>query len=169
MTSPSSPDGLRVCLFRLSGKTFGLRLQSVAEIVPMAALSRPPSTPSILEGFLNLGGSAIPVLRIAGLLGLPEERLELHTPILVLRHDALPLALLVNRVTGIVSVPEGSLVPIAHTDSFNGCVEGDLTVAGDLVHLLSVDRLLLKKEEQALAELQAVETRRLRHIEPVSS
>jgi purine-binding chemotaxis protein CheW len=159
----------RACLFSVAGETFGLRLESVSEIVPMAALSRPPSIPSVLEGFLNLGGAAVPVLRIAGLLGLPEERPALHTPLVVIRSGTLLLALLVNRVIGIVSVPMDGLVPISDTDSFNGCVDGRLLVADEAVHLLSVDRLLLEKEHRTLAEFQATETRRLRQIEQVPS
>jgi len=30
----------RVCLFKVAGERFGLRLETVSEIVPMAALSR---------------------------------------------------------------------------------------------------------------------------------
>jgi purine-binding chemotaxis protein CheW len=157
------------CLFGVAGQTFGLRLESVSEIVPMAALSRPPSMPSVLEGFLNLGGAAIPVLRIAGLLGLPEERPALHTPLMVIRSGTLTLALLVNRVIGIVSIPVDGLVPIPETDSFNGCVDGRLLVTGDVAHLLSLDRLLLEKEQRTLAEFQATETRRLHQLEQVSS
>ena len=74
MTTPAGHAGLRVCVFELAGQSFGLPLESVREIVPMAALSRPPSMPSILEGFLNLRGTALPVLRIAALLGLPQDR-----------------------------------------------------------------------------------------------
>src|ERR1700741_5330936 len=110
-------NGFRVCLFEVGGHSFGLRLDSVSEVVPMAALSRPPSTPAILEGFLNLRGTALPVLRVATLLGLPQDSLDLHTPIVILR-AALPLALLVNRVTGIAALPADGLLPISEADSF---------------------------------------------------
>ena len=165
MTAPSNEAGFRACLFQLAGQSFSLRLDSVGEIVPMAALSRPPSMPSILEGFLNLRGTAHPVLRIAGLLGLPQARLELHTPLVIVRGRPAPLALLVERVTGIVSVPVGGLVPISETDSFNGCVDGRLTAEGHVAHLLSLDRLLLEKEQQILTEFQANEASRLRQID----
>jgi purine-binding chemotaxis protein CheW len=169
MATVSPQDGFRVCVFRLGEHRFGLRLESVAEIVPMAALSRPPSMPSILEGFLNLGGTAIPVLRVAGLLGLPPVALELHTPLVVLRDDAVLLALLVDEVTGIASTVADGLVALADSASFNGCVDGQLTAGDDLVLLLSVTRLLLEKERQTLAAFQAVEMERLRQVDQVSS
>ena len=158
-------DGFRVCLFEVGGHSFGLRLDSVREVVPMAALSRPPSTPGTLEGFLNLRGTAVPVLRVASLLGLPQDPLDLHTPLVIVRRGALPLALLVNRVTDIVSLSSDSLVSISEEDSFNGCVEGRLPMAGTDVHLLSLDRLLLEKEQHALAHFQETENRRLQQLE----
>jgi purine-binding chemotaxis protein CheW len=166
MSTPSQSDGFRVCLFELAGQRFGLRLESVSEIVPMAALSRPPCMPSILEGFLNLRGTALPVLRIAALLGLPQDPLDLHTPLVIIRSGALPLALLVDRVTGIVSFPFDDVVPIATSDSFNGCVDGRLTATGgSAIPLLSLKRLLLEKEQQILAQFHATETTRLRQID----
>ena len=61
--------------------------------------------PAILEGFLNLGGAVIPVLRIAELLGLLPQPPELHTPIVIIR-GATPLGLLVTCVTGIISAAQ---------------------------------------------------------------
>ena len=169
MTTSFNEDGFRICLFELAGQSFGLRLESVSEIVPMVALSRPPSMPAILEGFLNLRGTALPVLKIATLLGLPQDPLELHTPLVIVRSASLRLALLVNRVTRIVSVPVRDLLPIAESDSFNCCVEGRLTTAGSAIHLLSLDRLLLEKEQRILAEFQATETKRLHQLDQVLS
>ena len=152
-----------MCLFELAGQPFGLRLGSVTEILPMATLSRPPFMPSLLEGFLNLRGTSLPVVRTAAVLGLPQNRLELHTPLVVLRGQRLPLALLVDRVLGVSSA--AGLMPIAESDSFNGCVEGRLTADDHDVNLLSLDRLLLEKEQRVLAEFQAAETIRLRQLD----
>jgi purine-binding chemotaxis protein CheW len=163
MTSPSQQSGFRVCLFELAGQHFGLRLSSVSEVVPMAALSRPPSMPSLLEGFLNLRGTSLAVLRTAAVLGLPQISLELHTPLVIVRGQRLPLALLVNRVLGVASV--AGLMPVAESDSFNGCVEGRLTADGHDINLLSLDRLLLAKEQQVLEQFQATETHRLGQLE----
>ena len=161
--TPIPTPELRVCVFELAGQRFGLRLESVSEVVPMAALSRPPAMPVLLEGFLNLRGTVVPVLRIARVLGLAPDPLGLHTPLIIVRSAALPLALLVNRVTGIISLRSDEVLPIAESDSFNGCVQGRLTTGGDgAVHLLSLPRLLLTKEQQMLAHFRDVELLRLR-------
>ena len=125
--------------------------------------------PSVLEGFLNLGGTAIPVVRLASVLGLPPQPLALYTPLVIIRGDTQPLALLVHSVTHIGSVPAGAVAPIAETDSFNGCIDGHWSQADVVVHLLSVSRLLLAKEQQVLAEFRATETERLGQPESVPS
>ncbi len=69
----------------------------------MPALARPPGLPAILEGILNLGGVAIPVVKLDRLFGLPERVAGLYTPIIVLRSQN-PLALLVDKVSEILTV-----------------------------------------------------------------
>jgi purine-binding chemotaxis protein CheW len=163
----SRQDEFRVCLFELAGERFGVPLESVREVVPMAALAHPPSMPAILEGFLNLRGTALPVLRVARVLGLPQDPLDLRTPLLVMRGD--PLALLVNRVEGIAGFRDTSLLALRASESFNGCVEGRLTTAGATVHLLSPSRLLLEKERQVLSAFREAEAARLDEIDREAS
>lgn len=161
---PSRLHTIRVCLFDAGGRRFALRLDTIKEIVPMAALSRPPAMPSMLEGFLNLRGTAVAVVRLAPLLGLPADPLQLHTPLIVLRDS---WALLVNAVTGIAEASAGGLLPLGAADSFNGCVQGRLalTAPGGAVHLLSLERLLLEKERRIVSEFQAVEDARLGRLD----
>ena len=164
-TAPAGPDS-RFCVLEVAGLRFGLRLDSVAEIVPMAALSRPASMPSILEGMLNLRGTSVPVVRLASLLALPPDPLELHTPLVILRRETQPLAFLVRRAVGIAAVPAGGLLPIAGSDTFNACIAGRFTSEdGVVVHVLSLDRLILAKEEKTIAEYRTIETERLRQAE----
>jgi purine-binding chemotaxis protein CheW len=151
---------LNVCIFRLADHSFALRLESITEIVLMAALSRPPLLPSILEGFLNIAGTPIPVLRVAALLGLRQDPLELYTPLVIAR-GKLPLALLVRSVAGIRSVPNQKLAPLSDTSSFNDCVDGQLMVEDEVVQLLSLDRLLLEKERLTITGFREIEATRL--------
>ena len=56
---PGSVSGIAV--FRLVGQGFGLPVEDVREVVPVAWLDRPPHLSSMVEGILNLGGQAVPV------------------------------------------------------------------------------------------------------------
>ena len=51
------------------------------------------------------------------------------------------------------TIDASRLSPVQQADSLNGCVEAEVTWQDRLVHLLSLERILLAEERQALAEL----------------
>jgi purine-binding chemotaxis protein CheW len=173
-------------VFHLAGQLAALPLENVQSIVPMAELSRPPGLPSPLEGILNLAGRAVPVWRMDRLLQLPEQRTGLYSMLILLKGisdvptallgnsrktgavSSAPFALLVDRVTEILSVPEIALLPLGKEDSFNGCAEATVLARGQVIHLLSPERILMKKEREALSEFQAMAQRRIRDWEPAN-
>ena len=89
-----------------------VRLETVVEIVPMATLICPPNRPALIEGFLNLAGSAIPVVRLDRLFGFAERAVELHTPLLIIRSKAGPLALWIDRVFDVRTAAESATLAV---------------------------------------------------------
>lgn len=165
-TTASGRGQRTLLVFSLAGQTYALPLLRMQEIVPMAALSRPPGLPDMLAGFLNLGGTAVPVVRLDRLFKLPDLTPGLYTPLLILRSAEGPLALMAERVSKIVSVPEDQIVPVRDSYSFNECADGIWNGGPEgMIILLSPERLLLEKERQSLAELEAREQERLRQWE----
>jgi purine-binding chemotaxis protein CheW len=139
-----------------------LPVENVEIIAPMARLVRPPGLPAPLEGILNLAGRAVPVLRLARLLQLPERSPGLYSMLIVLRSTTDGrIALLVDRVSAILSIPATMLLPVGKEDSFNACAEGTVPVQGQVIYVLSPARILLQKERESIAEFQAMEQRRL--------
>src|SRR5438128_1451705 len=94
----------RLLLFHIGAQAYALPLQEVAEIVPMAELFCPPNLPTMLAGFLNLGGTAVPVLRLDRLFDQPDVTLGCYTPLVLLRNPDHRLALLVEKVSRIIAV-----------------------------------------------------------------
>src|ERR1700686_41860 len=90
-------------VFHASGLDCAFPLQTVKEIVPMAMLSTPPGLAPCLAGFLNLRGTAIPILCLDRFFDLPEQRPGLHTPLIILRTGDSPAGVLVASVRRIVS------------------------------------------------------------------
>jgi purine-binding chemotaxis protein CheW len=156
-----------VLVFHVGNQAYGLPLHQLRELTPLAELSRPPGLPRLLAGFLNLGGTAVPVLRLDRLFGLPDVSLGLYTPLLVLRSENPPLALLAERVSRIVNLPAEAVLPVPAGESFNDCADGVATLDDHVLVLLSAERLLLEKEQQCLAELQDAEQARLRELEGI--
>jgi purine-binding chemotaxis protein CheW len=133
----------------------------------MALLSRPPGLASFLEGFLNLRGAAVPVLRLDRLFPFPAKPPGLYTPLVVLRGADHPLALLVEHVQQVVSVPEEAFLPVREKSCFNDCTEAQVTLGEDgaVVHVLSVERLLLEQERRYVAEMHAITQQCLGEVE----
>jgi purine-binding chemotaxis protein CheW len=152
-------------LFSLGEQLYGLPLRTVQEIVPMALLAQPPGLPPLLAGFLNLAGTLVPVLRLDRLFEVPPLTPGKYTPLLIVRRPDHPLALMVEKVQRILAVPEEAIVPVREHQSFNDCVVGLATVDERVLLVLSVERILLDKEQQCLADWQDREQARLRAIE----
>lgn len=159
-----SPRTSDVLVFELNGSPFAIPLDAVREILPLPLLSIPPSLPSILAGFLNLGGQAIPVLNLKRLFDMPDSGSGPYSHVVVLKQTNVSLGLLVDRSAGTAAVPPESLVPVADGHSLNDCVEADARIGNQTAHVLSVERLLLKQEQARVAELQAMEQERLERL-----
>ncbi|WP_309296453.1 chemotaxis protein CheW [Methylobacterium frigidaeris] len=137
----------------IAGTECALPRRAVREILPLPRLWRPPGAPGALAGFLNLAGSAVPVLDLAVLFGLgrpvsAQAALYRH---LVLLHGEEPLALLVDRVADFVRVDQAHIRPVADEATLNGCVSAAIRLGERLVHGLAIDRILLAEERDRLA------------------
>jgi len=104
-------------VFRLAGQLAALPLENLERITAMAELASPPGLPHLLEGILNLAGSAAPVLRLDRLLDLPEQPPGLYSMLIVLKGAAYDrVAILVDRVIEIV--PSRERVPAGEQGRF---------------------------------------------------
>ncbi|SFV04784.1 purine-binding chemotaxis protein CheW [Methylobacterium sp. 174MFSha1.1] len=150
--------GTAYLLVDVAGTGCALPQRAVREILPLPRLWRPPGAPGALAGFLNLAGSAVPVLDLAVLFGLgrhvttqqvtAQAALYRH---LVLLHGEAPLALLVDRVADVVRVEAGQVRPVDDAATLNGCVAAEIRLGDTLVHGLAIDRILLAEERDRLA------------------
>jgi purine-binding chemotaxis protein CheW len=154
-----------IVLFDVSGERFCIEVEFVREVVHMATLARPPVLPTIVDGFLNIAGTPIVVLRLDKILGLPKQTLAPYTSLIILRTTESMISLLVDQVVGIESVSPSAFLVLQANSTFNGCVEVDVQSSAGAAHLLSVDRLLLEKEQRAIVEFREIEARRLRELE----
>jgi purine-binding chemotaxis protein CheW len=156
-------------VFHLAGQFAAFPLEDVVRIVPMAELARPPGLPSMLEGFINLAGVAVPVLRLDRLLRLPAHATGLYSMLIVLKGaSAGRVAILVDRVSEILMVPESSILPVAGEHSFNGCAKAAVPRREDMIPLLSPAQILMRQEREFLSEFQAIAQQRLQDWESQS-
>ncbi len=164
VSPPSAFSPGEILVIRAGDRRLALPLACVREIVPMCALAHPPSAPSLLLGLLNLGGKLVPVLKLALLLGLPETRAGLHTPLVVVETDGTVFALLVQSVEEVRQPQAEEWTPVDRTHAFNACVTASVSTANGAVEVLNPTRLLLEQERNALTEFTATRRGRLQNL-----
>lgn len=140
---------------------------AVREVVPLPALSRPPSLPAIVEGVMDLNGEAILVVSLGSLMGAtPDPEIDpLYHHIVVMRTGAAGMGLLVDRVENVRAVDEAETLSGAPETSVNACVVGEVDLDGRKVHLLDADRIFMSAEQVRLAEIRKAEQARLDALE----
>jgi purine-binding chemotaxis protein CheW len=152
-------------IFVVAEHSCALPAEQVEEIVPLAALVRPPNLPSILDGFLNLRGTALPVLQLRRLLGFSVSEPEVYSPLIIAKAEGGRVALWVDRVEDVVAVKAENLQPFEESTSFNGCAQAQFSWNNCNVTVLSANRLLLNSEKERLAEFKARMQERLDQID----
>ena len=157
---PASDNAL---VFTVAGARLGLRVRHVVEVVPIAALTRAPEMPQVVEGFLSLAGSLIPVVRLHQLLRLdlgvagewrPKENLSSRIVIAKVSHGL--LGWFAGEGAGLVPFKDSGLVRLPPGHVLNNCAEYVIarTPPEPSIVLLEPDRVLLEKERTCIEEIR---------------
>lgn len=161
-------DNFSVLTFRVAQFHCGIRTDRVREIVPIALTIKAPGQPVILEGFLNLRGAMLPVVRLAALFDLPFTPAA-YSPIIIVDARDVAIGLLVDAVEEVRSIEAGDLRPVTAQHTLNDCAEAEFSADDHNVILLDGDRLLLAEESRRIGELHAQVQRRLSRLEAAHS
>jgi purine-binding chemotaxis protein CheW len=152
-------------LFRCNGFDCAFPLEAVQEIAPMAWLASPPGLPSGLSGFLDLRGTAVPILRLDRLFDLPEQKPGLHTPLVLLRGVLGPIGILVETVRGVSVVSASQILDLPAGDTLQDFAMATIVLEEGLIHLLSPAMLVSAKEANLLSSHSSMQETRMRLLE----
>lgn len=162
------PQPTAYLLLDVAGTACALPSETVREILPLPHLHEPPAAGGPLAGFLNLGGSPVPVIDLARLFGLREAAEPDAYRHLVLAADR-SVAFLVDRVDDLVCVAPAAIRPVAAERTLNGCVEAEIVLGDRLVHALALARILSAEERERLDALTRHAADRLAALRPASA
>ncbi len=162
-------DARQACfiIFELGDATYAVAIDAVAEVLPLPALASEPGASSILAGFLNLRGEAIPVLRLSRILEMPDPAIDLSTSVILLRQSGQRVGLLVSRVRQIVSVAPAAIMALP--SSANAMMATAARIDDKIVPVVAPEGLLLEQERRRIAELHAVRQRRLHELQEAAA
>jgi purine-binding chemotaxis protein CheW len=162
LMGPMNSSTARYVLVRCAGEAAALPAAAVAEILPVARLSRPAGAPKVLAGFMNLGGAALPVVNLAAVFGAVEaDPQDIYRHVVRLRPDVGGgLGLLVERVLDAAAVAQ-EVAALEPDQSVGGVLAANLRFGDDLVPLIDLAAVLLAEEALRLEELSAAAQARL--------
>lgn len=126
---------------RVRGERYALPVQDVREVETRGELTPVPGAPAVVAGIRNLRGAVLPVVELAGALGLGAA----EGPVLVVAEaDGLVAALAVGEVIGVEPLP----APLEAVDEPG--LRGRALVDGELVGVLDAGALLRAIAESAV-------------------
>jgi len=102
---------IQLACFSLGDKLFAVDIMRIREILVPQELSPLPCSSDILEGVINLRGSVIPVMNMRKRLGMPAADNAPAGKLLIVTLIGQLLALVVDDVMEVVSVPVDDMKP----------------------------------------------------------
>ena len=130
---------MTVFVFDIGGCWYGLPVEAVAEVLPMAWVTPVPESPPDVAGVLDVRGQVVTIVDPTLRLGLPR-RPSRATDFLVLvslDHEALAL-----RVDGVLGLVSGEITPAPLPAEGPDFLVGHLRTKEGLASVLALDRFL---------------------------
>lgn len=134
----------KVVCFSVGDQRYGIDIDLVREIRAWTAPTALPQTPDFVRGVINLRGMVVPILDLRARFGQrPTEPTKAHV-VIVVQIGARLAGILVDTVSDIVRVADAEVREVPEIGGVNAreCLDGLITVDGQLVALISTERIV---------------------------
>ena len=101
-----------VLLLQLAGELYGVPSASVREVVRYRAYTPVPGSPPSLPGILSQRGIILPIVELRPLLGLVMAPVTRAARLVIVNHQEIDMALLVEAVLDLAALPADTLQPL---------------------------------------------------------
>jgi len=132
----------RAVTFRLDGQLYGLPLDTVVEIQHLVEPMPLPDADPSLMGLIDLRGLVVPAINLRVLVGLEAQPFTLQTPMIFCRLRGHVVALVVDSVEDVVSLPMAELQAPSGLYALADKMLGTVRIPQGLVLLMDVERLV---------------------------
>jgi len=144
----TAEEEVRICLFSISGDTYAVTVDLLAEIIIPQKVFPVPTTPSHVIGIINLRGNIVPIVDIRPVLSLPST--TGLNQVAIIRHEQMTIGIVVDSVADVISVPVSSVLPLpaemavqeSDAKSRGRYLKAIVQRQNGVAALLNVDRLL---------------------------
>ena len=137
--------------FLIGTQEFCVDIMSVREIRGWTPATPLPHSPGYVRGVINLRGAVLSIVDLAARLGFPPTEPSARAVIIVAQVGNQVVGLLVDAVTGILTVTADTVQPTPDvaSDMARSFVTGVLAVDGRMISLITLDHVLPAAERQA--------------------
>jgi purine-binding chemotaxis protein CheW len=145
---------LHIVGFKVGRETYGVPIKSLHEIVRVPEITAVPDAPDYLEGVINLRGKIVSVMDLRKRFGEKQSSLKRQNRILVVEHSGRLAGLIVDSASEVLKIPADAVEapPAVFQEGGLNCVTGLAKVAGRLVVLLDMSKLLAPESLQVKSE-----------------
>jgi purine-binding chemotaxis protein CheW len=144
-------------LFTLDAQRFALPVAAVRETVPAVAVTPLAGAPGVVEGLVDVGGTATPVLDLRARFGLPARPVSTADHLVLAEAGARPVALRVDRAVDVVLLDDDAVSAARPGETALRHLAGVAHLDDGLVLIADLEAFLSQAESQALAAALARE------------
>lgn len=152
----SLTDDIQLACFNLGDNLFAVDIMRIKEIILPQKLSSLPRASSILEGVINLRGAVIPVMDMRKRFDMPAAPEGVTGKLLIVSLARQILALVVDNVLEVISVPPKDIKPPLDTAEGIGMeyLLGVCLSDNRVFMILDIDSLLSHSEYREITHAQ---------------
>ena len=157
VTSALNEKDAQLLTFKLDDQEYALPIANVVQVVRIVAITPMPEAPDIVKGVINIRGKVIPVIDTRKRFGLPARPYDLNTHLLIAQHDGHMMALMVEIVSEVLTMPASSIEPPSEIGPRMENLSAVGKLGDRLLLILDLDKMLTfeegKRMERILAQL----------------
>lgn len=144
-------DSREVISFQIGDQEFCVDIMCVREIRGWTTETPLPNTPQYIRGVINLRGAVLPVIDLAGRMGLADTQPTDRSAIVVATTNGRLVGLLVDAVSDILTISDKQTqsTPDVGCDNVRNFVRGLFSVEGRMISQISLDKVLSDLEQVA--------------------
>jgi purine-binding chemotaxis protein CheW len=140
----NASDGRELITFLIGREEFSVDIMSIREIRGWTSATPLPNAPPFIRGVINLRGAVLSIVDLAARLGFaPTEPTPRHV-IIVVQIANQVAGLLVDAVTGILTVKPDAVLPMPNVgaDLANDFLQGILAIDDRMISVIGLENVL---------------------------
>ena len=154
---PEEKKIIQLATFLVGEQEYALDIMRIKEIINPLKITPVPKTPLFIEGVVELRGAILPIVDLRKRFDLPASQRTRSTKYIIVSIEGRIIGLIVDAVGEVLRVPRGEVRPAPGLESADGgdYWSGVCHVAGRIIMVLNIDRILSSQEKISLSGLGA--------------